>query len=123
MYHSGGSGSEEENDGNNEKEDKSHGNKQIVEASDEDDEDDDDENEDNDDTQIEVTAGATLTVGDLIQAMKTKKKIPVSQPSSVVSHVFLPVCSIRRCTGIMVINDVTLDIQCSMHQAFSPVTV
>ena len=73
-----------------------------MEASDdEDDEEDDDEDNDddkdvNDDTPNEVTAGATLTVGDLIQAMKTKKKIPVSQPSSVVSDVFYwPVCNIR----------------------------
>ena len=66
------------------------------EEDDDDDDDDKDVNEENDDTPSEVTAGATLTVGDLIQAMKTKKKIPVSQPSSVVSDVFYwPVCNIR----------------------------
>ena len=89
-YFSGGSGSEEEND-TAEKEDKSQASKKVVEVSDDDNDDEDedeDDDDDDDDVQTEVTAGATLTVGDLIQAMKTKKKIPVSQPSSVVSGVF-----------------------------------
>ena len=89
-YLPGVSGSEDENEDDGVKEDKSQGNVQEVEPSnDRDDESDsdsdDDEEEEEDDN--EVTAGATLTVGDLIQAMKTKKKIPVSQPSSVVSGV------------------------------------
>jgi len=87
----GGSGSEEENDNNLEKDDKSPASKQVAEASDgEDDEEEDEEDgnvDDNeDDVQSEVVGGATLTVGDLIQAMKTKKKLlSASQPSSVAS--------------------------------------
>ena len=48
---------------------------------------DDDGDDDEDDVQSENAATTTLTVGDLIEAMKTKEKIPVSQPSSVVSDI------------------------------------
>ena len=55
-----------------------------------DDDDDEDEGDDDDDedVQSEEAPSQTFTVGDLIEAMKTKKKIPVSQPSSVVNNVF-----------------------------------
>ena len=55
-----------------------------------DDDDDEDEGDDDDDedVQSQEAPSQTFTVGDLIEAMKTKKKIPVSQPSSVVNNVF-----------------------------------
>lgn len=56
--------------------------------SDDDDEEDEDDDDDEEDAQIEEAPSQTFTVGDLIEALKTKKKIPVSQPSSVVNNVF-----------------------------------
>ena len=55
---------------------------------DDDDEDEGDDDDDDEDVQSEEAPSQTFTVGDLIEAMKTKKKIPVSQPSSVVNNVF-----------------------------------
>lgn len=105
-YHPGVSGSEDENEDDGDKEDKSQRNTQEAEPSnDHDDESDSDSDDDDDDEEEdnEVTGGATLTVGDLIQAMKTKKKIPVSQPSSVVSGAcffFVIVCNSGKCMYI-----------------------
>lgn len=61
-----------------------------------DDDDDEDEGDDADDdhTQTEEAPTQTFTVGDLIEALKTKKKIPVSLPSSVVYNVFHYFCVI-----------------------------
>lgn len=80
------SGSEEENDDSAEKEEeeKSDDNKQEVEISDNEDIDEDDAGDDN---EREMKTDASLTVGELIEAMKTKKKLQISQPSSVVSCV------------------------------------
>lgn len=80
-------GSEEEND---DEEEKTENNKQVVEIRDEqdveeDDNDDDDEEEEEVDAENEMTTASSLTVGDLIEAMKTKQKQLVSQPSSVAS--------------------------------------
>ncbi|KAJ7391978.1 PHD finger protein 14 [Desmophyllum pertusum] len=76
----GGSGSDEENDITGQV-DKSHVTKQVIEVSDDDDEDDDD-SEDDDESEVATNVSA-LTVGDVIQAMKTKTA--PSQPSSVAS--------------------------------------
>ncbi|XP_015752215.1 PREDICTED: PHD finger protein 14-like [Acropora digitifera] len=78
-------GSEEENDDSAEKEEeeeKSDDNKQEVEISDNEDIDEDDAGNDN---EREMKTDASLTVGELIEAMKTKKKLQISQPSSVAS--------------------------------------
>ncbi|XP_029196120.2 PHD finger protein 14-like [Acropora millepora] len=78
-------GSEEENDDSAEKEEeeeKSDDNKQEVEISDNEDIDEDDAGDDN---EREMKTDASLTVGELIEAMKTKKKLQISQPSSVAS--------------------------------------
>lgn len=53
-----------------------------------DDDEDEGDDDDDEDVQSEEAPSQTFTVGDLIEAMKTKKKIPVSQPSSVVNDVF-----------------------------------
>lgn len=78
-----GSGSEEENDVT-EHAGRSQVTKQVEEMSDDDDSDDDDDDEDESEG---VTSVSALTVGDLIQAMKTKTKTAApSQPSSVVNN-------------------------------------
>ncbi|CAH3187911.1 unnamed protein product [Porites evermanni] len=82
----GGSGSDqEEDDDKTENRDKGQLKKQEVEVSDDDDDEDEDDDDDDEDVQSEEAPSQTFTVGDLIEAMKTKKKIPVSQPSSVAS--------------------------------------
>ncbi|CAH3189731.1 unnamed protein product, partial [Porites evermanni] len=82
----GGSGSDqEEDDDKTENKDKGQLKKREVEVSDDDDDEDEDDDDDDDDVQSEEAPSQTFTVGDLIEAMKTKKKIPVSQPSSVAS--------------------------------------
>lgn len=48
---------------------------------------DDNDDDEDDDNEHEMKTGASLTVGELIEAMKTKKKLQISQPSSVVSCV------------------------------------
>lgn len=53
-----------------------------------DNDDDDDDGDEDDDVQSEEAPSQTFTVGDLIEAMKTEKKILVSQPSCVVNIVF-----------------------------------
>ena len=59
--------------------------------SDDDDDEDEDDDDDDDDVQSEEAPSQTFTVGDLIEAMKTKKKIPVSQPSSVVKLIMFSI--------------------------------
>ena len=64
---------------------------QDVEEDDNDD--DDDEEEEEVDAENEMTTASSLTVGDLIEAMKTKQKQLVSQPSSVVSCLIIYPCT------------------------------
>lgn len=89
--YSGGSGSDDENDVTEQEQDRRQITKQGEEMSEDDDdddnndEDDDNNNDDNDEHEV-ATSVSALTVGDLIEAMKTKKKAAApSQPSSVVS--------------------------------------
>ena len=88
------SGSEEEND---DEEENTENNKQVVEIRDEqeveEDDDDDEEEEEEVDVGNEMTTASSLTVGDLIEAMKTKQKQLVSQPSSVVSCLIIYPCT------------------------------
>ena len=89
-YSSGGSGSDEETD-ITEQQDKGQVTKKVQEVSEDDDDendidDDDDDDDDDEDGSESLTAVSALTVGDLIEVMKTKAKAVTSQPSSVVNQ-------------------------------------
>ena len=88
-YSSGGSGSDEETD-ITEQQDKGKVTKKVQEVSEDDDDendvDDDDDDDDDEDGSESLTAVSALTVGDLIEVMKTKAKAVTSQPSSVVNQ-------------------------------------
>ena len=67
---------------------------QDVEEDDNDDDDDDEEEEEVDaENEMTTVTASSLTVGDLIEAMKTKQKQLVSQPSSVVSCLIIYPCT------------------------------
>lgn len=104
----GGSGSDEENDATEQEQDKSKVTKQGEDISDDGNDDndnnnEDDDNDDDDESEIAVSASA-ITVGELIAAMKTKKKKAAapSQPSSVVSNFSISVAVSKYSSQLMI---------------------
>ena len=107
--YSGGSGSDEENDVTEQEQDKSQVTKEGEDISDDgnndnDNNNEDDDNDDDDESEIAASVSA-ITVGELIAAMKTKKKKAAapSQPSSVVSNLSISVAVSK--TVLFSVND------------------
>ena len=104
----GGSGSDEENDATEQEQDKNQVTKEGEDVSDDGNDDNDNNNEDDDnddDDESEIAASVSaITVGELIAAMKTKKKKAAapSQPSSVVSNLSISVAVSKYSSQLMI---------------------